>query len=74
MTLEWDEIVQPAATGFKLYRYTRGNNPVLVATLKSDIVEYFDKKAGRDYPVFYYLTTLAAGQESRPGREVAVVR
>ena len=74
VTLRWDEIAQQSAKEFRLYRYTRGKKPQLVKTLGLDIIGYVDEIKGRESPVFYYLTTVGtAGQESRPGREVAVI-
>ena len=72
--LRWDEIAQPAAKEFRLYRYTRGGTPQLVKTLSLDVIGYTDEVKGKESPVFYYLTTIGRdGQESRPGAEVAVI-
>ncbi|MBE0644364.1 MAG: hypothetical protein IH600_09820 [Bacteroidetes bacterium] len=74
VTLRWDEIAQPSAKEFRLYRYTRGAKPKLVKTLSLDIIGYTDEIKDRQSPVFYYLTTVGnLGQESRPGKEVAVM-
>ncbi len=74
VVLKWDEVAQPAATGFKLYRYTRGSRPSLVATLKTDDLEYTDTKPGAVSPVFYYLTTTGKhGAESEPGPETSIL-
>ncbi len=74
VTLRWDGIAQPGAKEFRLYRYTRGTKPRLVKTLDLDIIGYTDELKGRESPVFYYLTTVGThGQESRPGKEVAVM-
>ncbi len=74
VTLRWDEIAQPGAKEFRLYRYTRGAKPKLVKTFTLDIIGYTDEIKGRESPVFYYLTTVGNfGQESRPGKEVAVM-
>jgi fibronectin type 3 domain-containing protein len=74
VTLRWDEIAQPGAKEFRLYRYTRGAKPALVKTLSLDVIGYTDEIKGRESPVFYYLTTVGQeGQESRAGKEVAVM-
>jgi fibronectin type 3 domain-containing protein len=74
VTLRWDEIAQSGAKEFRLYRYLRGGSAQVVATLPLDTVGYTDEIKGGGSPVFYYLTTVGlAGQESRPGKEVAVV-
>lgn len=74
VTLRWDEIAQPDAKEFRLYRYTRGRKPQLVKSFSLDVIGYVDEIKGKESPVFYYLTTVGlAGQESRPGPEVAVV-
>ncbi|MBR9974167.1 MAG: hypothetical protein KFF77_01170 [Bacteroidetes bacterium] len=74
VSLRWDEIAQPSAKEFRLYRYTRGRTPQLVKSFSLDIIGYVDEIKERESPVFYYLTTVGqAGQESPPGREVAVI-
>ncbi|MFZ1729030.1 MAG: hypothetical protein WBQ23_10975 [Bacteroidota bacterium] len=74
VTLRWDEVAQPGAKEFRLYQYSRGVKPKLVKTLGLDTIGYTDEIKGNDSPVFYYLTTVGiAGQESRPGKEVAVM-
>ncbi|NOY06383.1 MAG: hypothetical protein GXO82_07105 [Chlorobi bacterium] len=72
--ITWDEIVQPAAAGFRLYRYTRGRKPVLVATLSPDDTEYVDRRPGKTSPVFYFITTVdRAGHESKRSKEMPLV-
>lgn len=74
VTLRWDEIAQPAAKEYRLYRYTRGKQPQLVKSLGLDAVGYTDEVKGKESPVFYYITTVGtSGQESRRGKEVAVM-
>jgi hypothetical protein len=74
VTLRWDEVAQSGAKEFRLYRYTRGTKPQLVKALPLDVVGYTDEIMGGANPVFYYLTTVGqAGQESSPGKEVAVM-
>ncbi|GEM_PF-661697 len=72
--ITWDEIVQPAAAGYRLYRYTRGKKPVLVARLSLDDTKYVDRRPGRTSPVFYFITTVdRAGHESKRSKEMALV-
>ncbi len=72
--LRWDEVAQSGAKEFRLYRYTRGAKPQLVKALPLDVVGYTDEITGGASPVFYFLTTVGlSGQESGPGKEVAVM-
>ncbi len=72
--LTWDEIVQPGAKEFRIYRYTRGGTPQAVGTVPLEQREFLDTRPGSTSPVFYYVTTVSTtGEESRPGRESAVL-
>lgn len=73
IVLQWDEIAQAGAKEFRVYRYTRGAQPRMLASLPLDTRVFLDDKPGGTSPVFYYLTTVGTfGNESAPGKEVAV--
>jgi fibronectin type 3 domain-containing protein len=73
VVLQWDEVVQSGAKEFRVYRYTRGAQPRMLATLPLETRVYLDDKPGGTSPVYYYITTVGTlGHESAPGKEVAV--
>ncbi len=72
--ITWYEAEQENLSGYKIYRYERGENPIYLGTVKYSSEPIFkDKnlKAGRLY--FYYVTSyLVSGEESQPGIEVGI--
>ncbi|MDH7514307.1 MAG: hypothetical protein QHI48_00325 [Bacteroidota bacterium] len=73
--LSWDEIVQPNATGFKVYKYTRGSKPHPIATLPLTQREYVDMNPGSGSPIFYFVTTIGKyDTESAGGNEISIRR
>jgi fibronectin type 3 domain-containing protein len=71
--LQWDEIAQPSAKEFRIYRYTRGSDARLLGTVPLDTRVFLDDRPGDTSPLFYYLTTVGSvGNESNPSKEVAV--
>lgn len=70
--LNWGQAVYPDIASVNLYRYQRGNKPVLVKSLSADTLEYLDAEV-KSGLYFYYLTTVnKAGVESDRSEEVGV--
>jgi hypothetical protein len=73
--LSWDEPFGPAVSGFRVYRYERGREPVRVAAPGPVTTNWTDKEATKGRLYFYYLTSLGdAGAESGPSSEVSITR
>ena len=73
--LSWDEPFGPAVTGYRVYRYERGREPVRVASPKPGTADYTDNDVTRGRLYFYYLTSVGeGGTESGPSAEVGIRR
>jgi fibronectin type 3 domain-containing protein len=71
--VKWDETFQKDISGFNLYRYERGKKHEIVATLKSNEMQFIDKKVQKGELYFYYVTCVNSKKiESAPSREVGI--
>jgi len=73
MSVSWDETVQPNLVAYRLYRYEREKEPVLVAEVRPDVLEVEDKGLNPGELYFYYLTSIGSeGRESERSEEVGI--
>jgi hypothetical protein len=73
--LTWDAPFGPELTGYRVYRYVRGSDPVRVASLDALTESWTDAGAAKGVLYFYYLTSLGTGNsESGASGEVGVKR
>ncbi|MBX7225324.1 MAG: hypothetical protein K1X55_04790 [Chitinophagales bacterium] len=71
IVLEWAKVNDPQVTKYKIYRYQRGQEPVLLNTVTSPT--YLDKTAKKGELYFYYLTSEGEQvKESTPSAEVGI--
>jgi fibronectin type 3 domain-containing protein len=73
--VEWDPGLDNQVLKFNIYRYQRGQKPVLIhAAGRTDKPVYNDKNVRNGKLYFYFATSVSAnGVESRPSREVSIV-
>lgn len=82
VSLLWDEVRQNNLVSYQLYRYERGQKPVLISTIpisqdstQSAPLTYLDRTALKGHLYFYYLTTRDhKNRESQPSREISLYR
>lgn len=72
--LEWTAMNYPSLDAYRLYRYRRGETPLLLATVnKQDGLQYLDKGVEAGGLYFYYLIAVGeGGGVSGKGNEVSV--
>lgn len=73
--VEWDEVSGSEVTGYRVYRYERGKQPVRLASLMTTVNEFSDMKAQKGQLYFYFVTSVAGVNiESGPSVEVSARR
>lgn len=72
--ISWDETVQQNIKEYKIYRYERGNKPILISSVTSkEKFEYLDKSVKKGNLYFYYLSTVdSENNESQSSQEVGI--
>jgi fibronectin type 3 domain-containing protein len=73
--VEWDDVSGLEVTGYRVYRYERGKQPVRIANLKLVENEFTDTKARKGQLYFYFITSMTRSNiESEPSPEVSARR
>lgn len=63
--LQWEKTMQNSIVSYNIYRLKENEKPIKIASIKSDIVEFFDNYILDDTPIFYAITCVdAKGNES----------
>lgn len=63
--LQWDKTMQNSIVSYNIYRLKENEKPAKIASIKSDITEFFDNYPLDDAPIFYAITCVdAKGNES----------
>jgi hypothetical protein len=72
--LEWLPVNFPSLGSFKLYRYQRGEKPLLMATIKKESpLLFLDKTAAPGNLYFYYLVAITkTGAAGKKGNEISI--
>ena len=72
-TVEWSKPTDNIVKSINVYRYQRGNKPVLLKQLNTDIQSYEDKTTSKGELYFYFITfTDNKNLESAPSREAGI--
>lgn len=75
ITIEWEEVLLPNVSGYKIYRFQRGEKPLWLTTLEKDRTSFVDNHTEKGQLYFYYVTTVSkSGKESLPGKEASIRR
>ena len=72
--ITWYEAELQNLSGYRIYRYERGKNPIYLGIVKNGSGPvYEDKKVKSGHLYFYYVTSyLISGEESKPSLEVGI--
>ena len=72
--IDWMPLNDPSLSAFRLYRYKRGESPVLLATIKKEkSLEFVDRTAAPGNLYFYYLVGVStSGIASESGNELNI--
>ncbi len=72
--IKWDNSFQKNIKQYKIYRYERGNKPILISSKSaSEKSEYLDKDVKKGNLYFYYLSSVDdSNNESIPSQEVGI--
>ena len=69
--LQWGEIDSKIISEYRIYRNKRGDEPTVLASVKSN--QYLDKNVTKGELYFYHITSVSKdGKESIPGEEVSI--
>jgi fibronectin type 3 domain-containing protein len=73
--LEWDEVYGDNIAGFNIYRYKRGEKPVLLTSVDRNITVFEDNTVKSNNTYLYYLTSYNGSKvESNPSESIVVER
>ena len=73
--LEWTGAIDADLRNYQLYRYQRGQNPILLTTTNAEGKSFLDATAKKGELYFYYLTSKDnKGHESEAGEEIGTRR
>jgi hypothetical protein len=74
IVLRWNAVEDPVILRTNIYRYERGQKPILAGFVSaSEEPEFSDKKVRKGALYFYYLTSVSKpGKESSPGKEIGI--
>jgi len=71
--LQWDEVLQPEITSYKIYRFVAGGSPVEIGSVNKDAHEFTDIKVKKDELYFYVVTSCGNdGLESAYSNEIGI--
>lgn len=63
--LQWEKTLQKSIVAYNIYRLKENEKPIKIASIKSDITEFFDNDILEDAPTFYAITCVdTKGNES----------
>jgi len=73
--ISWQPALQENISGYKVYRYERGNEPKEISTVNADTNEYLDKSVKNGNLYFYFVSAVSTnGKESQPSEELGIRR
>jgi hypothetical protein len=72
--LEWSETSYKSMAAYKIYRYQRGIEPILLKSVNTDITQFDDFTAISGNLYFYFITTFnTLGKESKRSPEAGII-
>jgi len=75
VVIGWEAPEQEEIVSFRVYRYERGKDPVIIATVPQGASQYTDTTALKGRLYFYFVTSVHSnGTESSPGMEDGIWR
>jgi len=72
--ITWDETIQNRLAGYRIYRYVRGTNPIIVGQINNvKELSFTDSTVRKGNLYFYFITSVNnGGKESKPSEEVLI--
>jgi len=75
VVIGWEAPEQKEIASYRVYRYQRGKDPVVIGTVPQGTGQFTDTTAKKGSLYFYFVTSVHAnGEESSPGKEEGIWR